>query len=251
MISFDFSKKVVLVTGGSRGIGKAAVDLFDKAGANVVFTYFQDENAANNLQNSLENDGFYEQIDFKSEIAIQKMVEKVIQKFGRIDILVNNAGIWNYGKAESMSLETWENLMQVNLTGMFLITKAVLPIMIKQKYGKIVNVSSTAAQRGEAEHSHYAASKGAMVSYTKSLSTELAKHNITVNSVAPGWVDTDMNNEVFSDKEYRKKVEESIPIQRIATIEDIAYPILFIASDFARHITGEILNVNGGSVLCG
>jgi len=123
--------------------------------------------------------------------------------------------------------------------------------MKKNKFGRIINISSTAGQRGEAFHSHYAASKGAMISFTKSLAAEIGKYNITVNSVAPGWVETEMCKEVFSDKKYKEKVRLDIPVQRIASGEDIAGPVLFLASELARHVNGEILNVNGGSVLCG
>jgi 3-oxoacyl-[acyl-carrier protein] reductase len=150
-----------------------------------------------------------------------------------------------------MSEENWKETIDINLNSLFYFCNEVVPQMKKQKCGRIINVSSTAGQRGEAFHSHYAASKGAMISFTKSLASELAPFNILVNSVAPGWVDTDMCSGVFSDKEYKEKVRKGIPIGRIPTPDDIAGPILFLASDLARHITGEILNVNGGSVLCG
>ena len=150
-----------------------------------------------------------------------------------------------------MSLREWNRTMQANLTCMFLMTKTIIPLMKKNKFGRIINISSTAGQRGEPFHSHYAASKGAMISYTKSLAAELGKYNITVNSIAPGWVDTEMCKGVFSNKKYKEKVRLEIPVQRIASAEDIAGPVLFLASDLARHINGEILNVNGGSVLCG
>ena len=150
-----------------------------------------------------------------------------------------------------MSEKVWNETMAVNLNGMFFITNAVVPVMKKQMEGKIVNISSTAGQRGEAEHSHYAASKGGMISFTKAIATELGPFNINVNSVAPGWVDTDLNNEVFADKNYKEQERKKIPLQRIPTPEDIAGPVLFLVSDLSRHITGEILNVNGGSVLIG
>jgi 3-oxoacyl-[acyl-carrier protein] reductase len=175
----------------------------------------------------------------------------VINDFGRIDILVHNAGIWNDGTLEKMTFEHWDKLLRINLTSNFLFAKAVVPSMKKNNFGRIINISSTAGQRGEAFHSHYASSKGGMISFTKSLAVELAQFNITVNSVAPGWVDTEMNDEVFADKEYMEKIRKDIPVGRIASAEDIAGPTLFLASDLARHINGEILNVNGGSILCG
>ena len=150
-----------------------------------------------------------------------------------------------------MSLNEWEETIRINLTGVFLITREIIKLMKKNRFGRIINITSTAGQRGEAYHSHYAASKGALISYTKSLATELSDYNITTNSVAPGWVDTEMCNEVFADKGYKETVRKSIPVGRIATPEDIAGPVLFLATDLARHINGEIINVNGGSVLCG
>jgi len=141
--------------------------------------------------------------------------------------------------------------MAINLDGVFYATNAVVPIMKKNKQGWIVNVASTAAIRGEAFHSHYAASKGALVALTKSLAVELAPDNILVNCVAPGWVETEMNTEVFSDAEFKERIRQSIPLKRIPDPEDVAGPILFLVSDMARHITGETLNVNGGAVLIG
>ncbi|MBN2572441.1 MAG: SDR family oxidoreductase [Ignavibacteriales bacterium] len=249
----DFKDKNVLITGGTRGIGAACVKLFYQANANVAFTFRTQKEIAKKISNECFGKGknIYRQVDVSSEQEINDAVGHFIKELGTIDILVNNAGIWEYGAADSMTLENWERTIRINLTSMFIFTKAVLPQMVKNNYGKIINVSSTAGQRGEAFHSHYAASKGGMISYTKSLAAEFGKYNININCVAPGWVDTDMCTEVFSDLEYKEKVRKDIPIGRIATAEDIAGPILFLASDLARHINGEILNVNGGSILCG
>jgi len=249
----DLNSKSVLITGGSRGIGAACVKLFAEAGAVVYFTYKSNLEAASKLvqQTGKKKKIFFYKMDFSNEVNLEQRIIELVSKIRKIDILVNNAGIWEYGEADKMSLREWNRTMQANLTSMFLITKHVIPLMKKNKFGKIINISSTAGQRGEAFHSHYAASKGAMISYTKSLAAEIGKFNITVNSVAPGWVDTEMCKEVFSDKKYKEKVRLEIPVQRIASAEDIAGPVLFLASDLARHINGEILNVNGGSVLCG
>lgn len=248
----DLSNKVTLITGGSRGIGAACVKLFSAAGSVIAFTYNNSAEEAEKLTelSSGKNKIRAYKCDAASEKQIKSCVDKVLKEFGRIDILINNAGIWNYGAADEMSLKHWNETINVNLNSMFLFTKYVLPGMKLHKSGKIINVSSTAGQRGEAFHSHYAASKGGMISYTKSLAAELAGFNINVNSVAPGWVWTDMSIPVF-DKKYKKKVESEIPIGRIASAEDIAGPCLFLASELARHINGEILNVNGGSVLVG
>ena len=249
----DLSGKTVLISGGSRGIGAACVILFAKANSEVAFTYKTNENASNKVIQGIKSNTkvLAYQMDMESESDINTKVEQIIGEFGKVDILINNAGIWNFGKADEMSLSHWEETIRINLTGSFLLTKSVLPNMKKNKFGRIINITSTAGQRGEASHSHYAASKGALISYTKSLAPELADFNITVNSIAPGWVDTDMCTEVFKDKELVEKIKREIPVRRIATAEDIAGPVLFLASDLARHINGEILNVNGGSVLCG
>jgi 3-oxoacyl-[acyl-carrier protein] reductase len=175
----------------------------------------------------------------------------MIREFGRIDILVNNAGIWTYLEIGSGDAQAWKETMGVDLDSVYYFTDAVLPQMKKQKQGWIINVGSTAGIRGEAFHSHYAATKGALNSLTKSWAVEFAPYNIRVNLVAPGWVDTDMCAGVFSDPAFKESVRQSIPLQRIPPPEDIAGPILFLASDLARHITGAIINVNGGSVLCG
>ncbi|HAP37007.1 MAG TPA: hypothetical protein DCQ28_14165 [Bacteroidetes bacterium] len=246
--------QVVIISGGSRGIGAASAVLFAKAGADVVITYTKNAKAANSVVTSVKNNGrncLAIKADISKSSNANKVVQQTIKKFGRIDILVNNAGIWTYGKIGSMSEKVWKETMQVNLDGMFYLTNAVVPYLKKQNSGKIINISSTAGQRGEAEHSHYAASKGGMISFTKAIATELGEFNINVNSVAPGWVDTDLNDSVFSDKKYKEQERKKIPIQRIPTPEDIAGPIVFLASDLARHITGEIMNVNGGSVLVG
>ena len=250
-MNIDFTGKAAIVTGGSRGIGAACVKLLDQSGANVAFTYNSNHRAAESVVKELKNENYFCKVDLSEESEIKHFVKSTYEKFGRIDILINNAGIWTYGKSDEMSTKTWEELIKINLTGSFLFAKFVIPLMKEQNYGRIINVTSTAGVRGEAFHSHYAASKGGMNAYTKSLAVELAPYGITVNSVAPGWVYTDMNNEVFKDKELVDKILNDIPTKRIANPDDIAYPILFVASDLARHINGEIMNVNGGAVLCG
>lgn len=248
----NLENKVVLITGGSRGIGAACVKFFCQANAKVIFTFKNDVNAAAKLVNQIEeNSPFGIRMSLDSEANIKLITQRLIKEFKRIDILINNAGIWKFGEADKMSLHDWEETLKINLTGTFLVTREVLKSMKKNKFGRIINISSTAGQRGEAFYSHYAASKGGMISFTKSLAVEFGKFNITTNCVAPGWVLTDMSKDVLSNKEYRKEVENGIPLRRIAKAEDIAGPTLFLASDFAKHINGEILNVNGGSVLIG
>jgi len=245
--------KKTLITGGSRGIGRASAILFSRAGSDVAINYIKNQEAAQKVKEEVAQVG-RECLVFKADISQKKdvdsMVKGIIANWHRIDILVNNAGVWTYGEMGNMLEEVWAETMKINLNSVYYTCNAVIPFMKKNKEGWIINVSSTAAIRGEAFHSHYAASKGALVSLTKSLAVELAPYNIRVNCVAPGWVDTDMCAEVFSDPDFRREVQESIPLKRIPPPEDIAGPILFLASDLARHITGEVLNVNGGSVLC-
>jgi 3-oxoacyl-[acyl-carrier protein] reductase len=249
----DLSGKKAMITGGSRGIGRATAILFAKAGSDVAINYLTKQKEAEEVGKEIERLGqacLVYKADVSEQSEIEASVGSVIENWEQIDILVNNAGIWTYGEMGSMTEKVWKKTMKINLDGVFYACNAVIPFMKQKKSGGIINVSSTAAVRGEAFHSHYAASKGAIVSLTKSLAAELAEYDIRVNCVAPGWVDTDMCSEVFSDLDYRRKIQESIPLNRIPPPEDIAGPILFLASDLARHITGEILNVNGGSVLC-
>ncbi len=247
----DLSNKVTIITGGSRGIGEACVKYFVKANSKVAFTFKNSQQKADLIEKQFSGIVKSYKVDMESETDIFNMVENVFKDFGKIDILVHNAGIWNEGALENLTLVKWDEMMRINLTSAFLFSKACLPYMKKNNFGRIIFISSTAGQRGEAYHSHYAASKGGIISFTKSLAMELAPYNITVNSVAPGWVDTDMCIAVFSNPQFKEKVRSEIPVGRIASPEDIAGPVLFLASDLARHINGEILNVNGGSVLCG
>ncbi len=247
----DLSKKVTLITGGSRGIGEACIRLFANANSKVAFTYKNSKNKAEQLEKEFNGKVKAYKVNMENETEIFNMVDMRVKDFGKVDILVHNAGIWNDGTLETMTLDHWNELIRINLTSTFLFCKACAKYMKQNNYGRMILITSTAGQRGEAFHSHYAASKGGMISFTKSLAVELAPFNITVNSVAPGWVDTEMNDEVFADKEYKESIRKGIPVGRIATAEDIAGPTLFLASDLARHINGEILNVNGGSVLCG
>jgi 3-oxoacyl-[acyl-carrier protein] reductase len=251
MISLKGRK--TLITGGSRGIGAETAILFAKAGSDIAITYASRKYAAEEVQDkvrSLERECLAYQADFSKEEDLLKTVELILETWGHIDILVNNVGIWTYGEIGSMDGKIWEETIRVNLDSIFYVCNAIVPSMKARKRGWIINVSSTAGIRGEAYHSHYAASKGAVITLTKSLAAELGPFGIRVNCVAPGWVDTDMCADVFSDNKFRKKVENSIPLQRIPPPEDIAGPILFLAYDLSRHITGEVLNVNGGAVLC-
>jgi 3-oxoacyl-[acyl-carrier protein] reductase len=180
----------------------------------------------------------------------ERLFNKALDEFGGVDIFVGNAGIWipDNVPISLMTNEQWRLTMSANLDSIFFCTREAARIMSNN--GRIVLVGSTAGQRGEAGHADYAASKGAMISFVKGVAVELARHNITVNCVAPGWVDTEMVAKPFEGPG-RREIEAGIPLGRVATADDIAGPVLFLCSRLARHITGEILNVNGGSVLCG
>ena len=246
--------KVAVVTGGSRGIGRATVDCFVKLGANVVVNYLKDKSAATAAVDEAGATGvgaLAVQGDVSRADEAARLIEAAVARFGRIDFLVCNAGIWEGSPVEKMTENIWDRTIELNLKGTWTVCCAAVPHMKQQGSGRIVIVSSTAGQRGEANVSNYAASKGGQISFTKSLAAELGPFGINVNSVAPGWVDTDMCTEVFADQAFRKSIEDSIPVGRVATPEDIAWPIVFLCTEWARHINGEILNVNGGSVLCG
>ena len=245
--------KNVLITGGSRGIGAAAVKLFAGLGAQVSFNYYKNFRAAEELVKAcahLDGKVHMFECDVSDFQDVQKFVNRTFDTLGSIDILVNNAGIWEYGKIEEMSIDNWRRTMQINLDSVYYFCHLVVKHMKAQKIkGNIINIASTAGQRGEAFYSHYAATKGAMISFTKSLATELGKDGIRVNCVAPGWVVTDMTREALTRD--GTQIRAQIPLGYVAEPQDIAAPIVFLASDWARAITGEILNVNCGNVLCG
>jgi 3-oxoacyl-[acyl-carrier protein] reductase len=182
---------------------------------------------------------------------VKKAVAAVLDHFDRLDVLVNNAGIWKRGPIGKMRLEEWEETLDTNLRGAFLFCNSIVPHMKKRKEGKIINIASTAGQRGEAYYSHYAASKGGLIAFTKSIAVELAPYNVIVNCVAPGWVETDMTAEVLGKKRELREIQKLIPRGRMGTAEDVAGAALFLASDLSSHIVGSVISVNGGSVLFG
>lgn len=251
MIKFD--GKVALITGGSRGIGAATAVLFARLGANVAINYFSNLNEGEKVKAEVEKAGrkcLLVQADIGKRDDCDKLVDATLKGLGHIDCLVNNAGIWTEAAIEDMTDDILDRTVDVNIKGCFYMTSAVVPHMKKRNTGSIIFVSSTAGQRGEARHSHYAASKGALISLTKSLCNELAADGIRVNCVAPGWVDTDMSHEALIGPEGPKYVSY-IPVGRAATAEELAMPIVFMASEWASFIVGEVLNVNGGAVLVG
>ncbi len=254
-ISLSVPGRVALITGGSRGIGAATVRMFVAAGAKVVFNYQKAKSEAERLAADCGVERCAAvQSDLNSPKAARKLVETTVARFGRLDILVVNHGIWPPQEVpvDQMTEEQWHDTVAINLDSAFgLIKYAVAEMKSRKDGGHIVVVSSTAGQRGEAFHCDYAATKGAVISMVKGLSTELARDRIYVNCVAPGWVDTDMAAPALNDPSMREKVLRTIPLRRVATPDEIAAPILFLCTPHAGFITGEIFNVNGGAVLVG
>jgi 3-oxoacyl-[acyl-carrier protein] reductase len=250
----DIEGRIAMVTGGSRGIGAAASILLAKAGADIAVLYMENRSAALTTCREIRRFG-------RSAIAVRCLVEdyvqcksaisKVLKQFGRIDILVNSAGVWEEGRIGSMKPADWRKTIDINLTGTFNMCNLIAPVMKSQAFGRIVNISSTAGQRGEPGHSHYAASKAGVIAFTKSIAVELITDGVRVNCVAPGWVDTDMVAHVVRSGKNRREILESIPRGRIASPDEVAGSVVFLASALADHVVGEVLNVNGGSLLCG
>lgn len=251
----NLTGKVAIITGASRGIGASTAVKFAEAGARgLVINYNRDQEAARRVARQCEQLGAVAspvRADVSRTQSVEKMVRATVERFGALDILVANAGIWKEAAIEEMTEREWDETINQNLKSIYTCCKAAAGVMIPQRRGTLILISSSAGQRGEAFHSHYAASKGGIISMTKSLAAELGPRGITVNCVAPGWVDTDMTTVALNDARRGRKIRELIPLGRVATSEQIAGPILFLASDLASHVNGEVLNVNGGSVLCG
>lgn len=244
----------VLVTGASKGIGAATARAFAEAGADVAVHYRFDRAGADAVVADVTKLG-------RRAIAIaadlgrwdegERLVEAAEKDLGPVDHVVVNHGIWKEAAIDAMTSALYEEMMDANLRGAFSVAGAAVRRMKPRRRGHLVFVASTAGQRGEAHHAHYAASKGALISLTKSLSTELAAHGLRANCVAPGWVLTPMSQSSLDDPEERAKVLATIPVGRVGTVEQIAAPIVFLCTEGAGFVTGEIFNVNGGAVLVG
>ena len=250
----ELTDKTVLVTGGSRGIGEATCRLFAEAGCNVAFGYRSNHESAQALMTELQEAGrnvIAVAGDISERDTVQHLFDRCTESFGAVDIVVGNAGIWKRAPIDQMSEEDWDETIDVNLRSIYYTCKFAALEMKPRHSGRIILVTSTAGQRGEAFYSHYAATKGAMIAMTKSLASELGPWGIRVNAVAPGWVDSDMSSAEMKDPASRKLIEDGIPLGYVPGAEEIAGPILFLASTLSSHVHGEVLNVNGGSVLCG
>ncbi len=258
-VSLSLSGKVALLTGGSRGIGAATVRLFASAGAKVAFTYHKARTHAEALVKECGAKNCHAIAgDLDSPESARAIVAEAVRHFGRLDILVANHGVWPVEDVaiEKMSDTQWRSTLSINLDAVFGLVKHAVAQMKAQPRtgaaaGHIVLISSTSGQRGEAFHCDYSASKGALISMVKSLASELASSGIYVNSVAPGWVDTDMSRPALDDPKSGEQIRRTIPMGRVGKPEEIAGPILFLCTEHAGFITGEIFNVNGGAVLVG
>jgi 3-oxoacyl-[acyl-carrier protein] reductase len=247
--------KAALVTGGSRGIGAATVKMFAQAGADVVFSYHPKREAAAAVEQEARKHGTRIEsckADLGKMADAKKLVEFAHERLGRLDILVASAGIWNEVDApiEKLTEREWDEMIRLNLKSVYATVHHAVPRMIAQGGGRIVALGSVAGPRDTALHSHYSATQGAIIGFAKALALELARYNILVNCVAPGFVDTDLWRSAAAKKSAKKLLAPS-PLKRVATAEEVAGPILFAVSDLATYITGEVINVNGGSFQCG
>jgi len=239
--------KNVIITGASRGIGKGIAEVFASHGANIAFTYRSSDDKAKALELELAANGFKAK-GYKSDAsnfeAAQQLATDVMEEFGSIDVLVNNAGITKDGLIMRMSEEDFDSVMDVNMKSVFNMTKAVLPTMLKQRKGSIINMSSVVGVKGNAGQANYSASKAAINGFTKSTALELGSRNIRCNSIAPGFIETEMTESL--GEEQIKNWHDIIPLKRGGTTEDIANATLFLASDMSAYVTGQVLNVCGG-----
>ena len=240
------SQRVAFITGASRGIGRACALALSEAGFRVAIAaraVDKLEEVAAELREK-GRDVFVVPIDLASGDSIKEAIKKTAAEFGPVAVLVNNAGITKDGLAMRMRREDWDTVIQTNLTGAFLCCQAVMPAMLKERWGRIINISSVVGQMGNAGQANYVASKAGLIGLTKALAREIASRNVTVNAVAPGFVETDMTGVLGDD--VKTKLLEAIPLGRMGKSEDIAAAVRFLASDAAGYITGHVLDVNGG-----
>lgn len=245
ILDLELKDKVVLVTGAARGIGRAIALEFAKEGADVVVSDVIDGYPVAEEIEKMGRRGMFIKADVSDVQEVELLIDKTVDIFGRIDILVNNAGINRDALIHKMSLEEWNSVINVNLKGTFNCSKAVAKYMMRQKYGRIINISSVTGQMGNIGQANYAASKAGIIGLTKALALELARYgDITVNAVAPGFVNTEMTRRV--PEKIMKGFIERIPLHRLAEPEEVAHLVVFLASDLAKYITGQVVAINGG-----
>lgn len=246
----DLKGRTVLVTGGSRGIGRAIALAFAKEGANVIINYINNEESAVDVIKEIEAlnvKGLAVKANISKAEEVNRMIDGIEENFNGIDILVNNAGITKDGLFLGMKEKDWDRVMEINLKGVFLCTKAVIRKMLKQKYGRIINISSVVGVVGNPGQANYCASKAGVIGFTKSLAKEVASRNITVNAIAPGFIETDMTKVLPQD--IKESMVETIPMKRYGEPEDVANVIVFLGSDKAGYITGQVIHVDGGMAM--
>ncbi|MFA5878627.1 MAG: 3-oxoacyl-[acyl-carrier-protein] reductase [Candidatus Margulisiibacteriota bacterium] len=249
-MNIDLSNKVALVTGSRRGIGKGIAEKLAVANAKIVITSTSEEGSievAEEISQKYQVETFGIKADVTNFLEVENLVNRVIEKFGRIDILVNNAGITKDNLMLRMTPEEWLTVINTDLNSVFYFTKLVSKFMLKQKYGRIINISSVIGQMGNAGQSNYAAAKSGILGFTKSVAKEYGKKGLTCNAIAPGFIETDMTGSL--PKEYIDKLISALAVQRLGSTEDVANLVLFLASDLAAYITGQVINVDGGMVM--
>ena len=243
-------RKVVFVTGGSRGIGKAIALKYAQNGYNVVINYVSDKTNVEELKKKFEElkvECLIEKADVSKSEEVEQIVKKTIEKFKKIDVLINNAGITRDGLLMRMKEEDFDKVIEINLKGTFLVTKAVIPYMLKKRDGKIINLASVVGVTGNAGQCNYSASKAGIIGFTKSIAKELASRNIRANAIAPGFIDTDMTS-VLAD-EVKDSINAQIPMKRMGTAQEIANVAYFLGCEESSYITGQVNNIDGGMVM--
>jgi len=248
MLDNRLKSKVCVVTGSSRGVGKGIATAFAREGAKIVINYRSQGNTAGKTYDELINkycaDVELVKADVSKEEEVVQMIKKTKERFGTVDILVNNAGVYRDSVSWKMDKNIWDDVMATNLTGVFLCTKHVLPIMRERNWGRIINISSVVGQIGTFGASNYAASKSGIFGFTKAIAKEVANKNVTVNCVALGYIETGMNTRL--PEEIRQKALQEIPMKRFGRIEEVASLVVFLCSEEAAYITGQVIHVNGG-----
>lgn len=247
MVDSEFKNKVVLVTGSSRGIGKAIAIAYSKLGARVIANYSKSKDEALALVKNLKDDGYSIEViqaDVSKSREAEKMVDEVLKEYNHIDILINNAGIRKDGFLAMMSEDDWDEVMNVNLKSVFNVTKWVSRAMLAARNGNIINISSVSALKGVAGQSNYSASKGGIISFSRSIAVELAKFGIRVNVIVPGLIETDMTSGM--DENRKTEILSHIPLARIGKFEDVVAGVMFLTSHETKYITGQILTIDGG-----